>query len=60
MTATTEYEVTLETARAAARAFSAAQKAYRAGEIGDSEFLAAKAAYDASDAAFDVARGEVA
>ena len=54
-----EYEVALEAARVASQKFGAAQKAYRSLEIGDAEFLAAKAEYDASGVAFDVARGEV-
>lgn len=55
---TAEYEVVLETARAAARVFAVAQKAYRAGEIGDDAFLAAKAEYDESERVFSIARGE--
>jgi hypothetical protein len=57
---TAEYNIVLETARAASRAFSVAQKAYRAGGIGDNAFLAAKAEYDESERVFSAARGELA
>lgn len=53
-----DYNDVLEIARAAARAFSVAQKAYRAGEIDDDAFLAAKAEYDESEHVFSIARGE--
>jgi len=36
--------------------FSTAQVAYRSRQIGDTEFLAAKAAYDAASKAFDEVR----
>ena len=54
----TNYAEVLEAARAASRAFAVAQQAYRTGQIGDAEFLAAKATYTASEVAFTVARGE--
>ena len=42
-------------ANAAGQAFAAAQAAYRARRIGDDEFLAARAAFNAANAAYDVA-----
>ena len=56
----TEYEAALAKANEASRKFSAIQKAYRAREIGDAEFLAGKAEWNASTKAFDIARNEVA
>lgn len=49
------YAAALESARAASRVFQDVQIAYRAGTIGDAEFLAARAVWLASEAAFDVA-----
>lgn len=56
----TLYAESLEAARCASRSFAEAQRKYRAREIGDAEFLAARAKYDESSAALDAARGEVA
>lgn len=50
-----EYIEALEASRIASRTFAAAQRAYRAREIGDAEFLAARALHDAALAAFDAA-----
>lgn len=50
-----EYEAALATANEASVRFTKAQLAYRAREIGDAEFLAARAAYKLAEAAFDVA-----
>ena len=55
MDASREYELALEKARQASRAFAVAQKAYRTRQIGDAEFLAAKKIYDASGVEFDAA-----
>lgn len=49
------YKAALEASRKAARVFMNAQDAYRARTIGDAEFLAAKAEYKKSEAAFDAA-----
>ena len=49
------YEVALATVNAASRTFAEAQKKYRAREIGDGEFLAARAAYKAAEVEFDKA-----
>lgn len=48
-----DYAAALEAARAAARVYREAQTAYRARKIGDAEYLAARAAWEASDKAFD-------
>ena len=45
---------------AASQEFLKAQAAYRARQIGDPEFLAAKAKFDAASHAYDIARGEAA
>lgn len=50
-----EYKKALETVNEASRVFSRAQKAYRTREIGDEEFLAAKAIMAAAETAFDAA-----
>ena len=50
-----EYRAAIESARAASIKFSAAQHAYRARLIGDTEFLAARAEWLESDKAFDAA-----
>jgi hypothetical protein len=47
------YNEALETVREATRVFHAAQKAYRAREIGDAEFLAARKAYTDADLRFE-------
>ena len=52
---TNEYKAALEKANKVSAEFRAAQIAYRARKIGDAEFLAAKAKYDASEKAFDAA-----
>ena len=52
---TIEYELALNAANAASAKFRAAQDAYRACKIGDTEFLAARAEFDRSTAAFDAA-----
>jgi hypothetical protein len=52
---TKTYEAALEASRKAAREFTAAQVAYRTRQIGDAEFLVAKAKYDESEKAFDAA-----
>jgi hypothetical protein len=51
----TEYAKALEIARQASQKYGEAQKAYHSRLIGDSEFLAARAEYVASDVAFDAA-----
>ncbi len=57
---TKTYEIAYNAAMEASAKFRVAQLAYRSRQIGDAEFLAAKAAFDASTKAFDEARGEVA
>ena len=52
---TKTYEAALEKSREASRKFMAAQTAYRARQIGDKEFLAAKAEHDVACKEFDVA-----
>lgn len=47
------YQTALETVREATRRFRLAQESYRARFIGDAEFLAARAAYNAASVAFD-------
>lgn len=51
----TEYENALAAANAASATFAKVAADYRAMKIGDAEFLAARAVYDAANAAFDVA-----
>jgi hypothetical protein len=55
MKMTKEYELALEASRKASREFAEAQTAYRARNIGDAEFLAAKAKHDAACKEFDAA-----
>ena len=50
-----EYAAALEVARKASAEFTKAQIAYRAKQIGDAEFLAARAEFKASEVAFDAA-----
>lgn len=50
-----EYAAALEAHDAAFHKFDAVRKAYRAREVGDAEFLAAKAEYDAATAIYDAA-----
>lgn len=50
-----EYRIAYERSGEAIRKFRVAQQAYRAREIGDREFLAARRAYDAAMAGFDAA-----
>ena len=50
-----DYEAAIQKHNAACAAFRAAQDAYRALQIGDAEFLQARAARLAADAEFDVA-----
>jgi hypothetical protein len=49
------YDAALETFRAASRKYTVTSKAYHAREIGDAEFLAAKAAFKLAQVACDVA-----
>jgi head-tail adaptor len=49
------YTTALIASREAFAKFDAARKAYRARQIGDAEFLAAKAEYAESEKAFDIA-----
>lgn len=49
------YEAALTKANKASREFMAAQSAYRNRQIGDAEFLAAKALNDAASKEFDAA-----
>ena len=51
----TEYEIALTQSRIASAEFRKAQLAYRSRQIGDAEFLAAKALHDAACKEFDVA-----
>jgi hypothetical protein len=53
--APTAHAVALETFRAASRKYTVTSKAYHAREIGDAEFLAAKAAFKLAQVACDVA-----
>lgn len=48
-----EYEAARLTANAATREFMKAQAAYRSLQIGDAEFLAAKAIHDKAQGVFD-------
>jgi hypothetical protein len=50
-----EYDAAIDAARDASKAFTKVQKAYRAREIGDDEFLAGKKLFDESQKAFDAA-----
>ena len=50
-----EYNAAIEASNAAIKTFFAVRDAYRARTVGDAEFLAAKAAYEASRKAFDAA-----
>lgn len=50
-----EYRTAYELHNAACRVFTAAQNDYRSGKIGDSEYLAARKAFDAATMLFDVA-----
>lgn len=52
---THDYGAALNKARRASARFQVAQSVYRARKIGDKEFLAEKALYDASTAEFDAA-----
>lgn len=49
------YEAALVASNTATTIWMRAQAAYRSMKIGDAEFLAAKAAHDVAQAAFDVA-----
>jgi hypothetical protein len=53
-----EYEAALAKANEASATFRAAQRKYRAREIGDAEFLEARSVFLASEREFDEARGE--
>lgn len=57
---TTQYAAALEAAQNASAKFRAVQAAYRSRQINDAEYLAGRKAFEASQVAFDVARGEVA
>lgn len=52
------YDASLEAFREASRAFTAIQKAYRAKEIGDAEFLAGRKAFDEATAVSDAAEAK--
>ena len=49
------YDESLEAFRAAARAYNTAVLKYRASEIGDAEFFAARRVYNSAQVAADVA-----
>ena len=53
-----EYKRAYEKSGKAIRKFHDVQKAYRAREIGDEEFLAARRAYDAAMVEYDIAYAE--
>lgn len=53
-----EYLAALKASNEASRTFNRVRDAYRAQRIGDEEFLRARAAYVASEAAFDKAFAE--
>ncbi len=53
-----KYDESLEVFRAAARAYHATVLKYRAGEIGDNEFFAARRAYNDAQVAADVAEAQ--
>ena len=55
-----EYAAALTKANAASAEFRKAQLAYRSRQIGDKEFLAAKALHDAACKEFDAAFAKVA
>ncbi len=55
MANSSEYESALAAAAAATQWYRAAVEMYRAGQIGDAEYLAARATYKAASDAFDVA-----
>jgi hypothetical protein len=57
---TKEYAAALEAAQSASAKFRTIQAAYRSRQIGDAEYIAGRKAFEASQVAFDVARGEVA
>ena len=50
-----EYEAALEIVNAATREFHKVRDAYRSRKIGDREFLAARAIYNAAEKVFDEA-----
>lgn len=50
-----EYKAALDKANAASAAFRQIQQAYRSRKIGDAEFLAGRAEYDAACKEFDAA-----
>ena len=52
---TTEYAAALESHNVAFRAFDAVRNDYRARSVGDAEFLAARAKYEAATKIFDAA-----
>jgi ribosomal protein S18 acetylase RimI-like enzyme len=53
-----EYQQALEASRTAGAAFTEATRRYRAREIGDADYLAAREAHDAAEAAFDAAHAK--
>lgn len=55
MNVSIDYPIALEASRVAARIYAAAVADYRAGRIGDVEYLAARKANDTAAAAFDAA-----
>jgi len=50
-----EYAEALELSRNASNTYRAAAEAYRANEIGDAEYLEARAVFEKANAAFDLA-----
>ena len=52
---TTQYAAALEAHNVAFRAFDVVRTAYRNRQVGDAEFLAARAKYDLATKAYDVA-----
>ena len=60
METSNEYRAAIESHNVALRAFQKVRDAYRAMKVGDAEFLAARAAKEVADAAFDVAFAAVA
>jgi hypothetical protein len=50
-----DYELALNAVREATRKYKAVCQSYRAGEIGDDEFLAARSEYKEAEKVFDAA-----
>lgn len=54
-----EYDAVVSKTNLVSAEFRKAQEAYRARKIGDAEFLAARALFDAAEKAFDIVFAEI-